>query len=294
MRDKIIIEVRINEYATRDANPHVPYSPAEIAAEALACAREGAAIIHYHARDPVSGAPATDFALYADTARRIKASSDVLIMPTLGAWQLPSPQARIAHVVEMASDPATKPELAPIDMASSNVDVYDTKARRFKTDDTVYVNTAATWQYFAQTMHGVGVKPMQALWNVSSIRYTEALTEMGVFSQPLYCGIVLTEHGLLAGHPGTVKGLHAFLEFLPSHQNWQWSVMCAGGNLFAVAAAAMERGGHIAIGLGDYPYRELGMPTNAELVARTVALAQAMGREIATPAEARQMLDLRG
>lgn len=293
MSDKIIIEVRINEYATRAANPHVPYSPAEITTEALACAREGASIIHYHARDPVSGAPATDFALYADTARRIKAASDLIIMPTLGAWQLPSPQARIAHVIEMAGDPATRPELAPIDMASSNVDVYDPQARRFKTNDTVYVNTTATWQYFAQTMQAVGVKPMQALWNISSIRHTAALVEMGVFSQPLYCGIVLTEHWLLAGHPGTVKGLQAFLDFLPAQQHWQWSVMCAGGNLFAVAAAAMERGGHIAIGLGDYPYLELGAPSNAELVADIVALARAMGRDIASPSEARQLLDLR-
>lgn len=70
MSDNIIIEVRIIEYATRAANPHVPYSPAEITAETLACAREGAAIIRYHARDPASGAPATDVALYADTARR--------------------------------------------------------------------------------------------------------------------------------------------------------------------------------------------------------------------------------
>lgn len=294
MSDKIIVEVRINEYATRDANPHVPYSPAEITAEALACAREGAAIIHYHARDPVSGAPATDVALYADTARRIKAASDLIIMPTLGAWQLPSPQARIAHVVEMAADVATRPELAPIDMASSNVDVYDPQAKRFKTNDTVYINTTATWQYFAETMKAVGVKPMQALWNVSSVRCTAALTEMGVFSEPLYCGIVLTEHWLLAGHPGTVKGLEAFLDFLPAQQHWQWSVMCAGGNLLAVAAAAMERGGHIAIGLGDYPYPELGLPTNAELVARIVALARAMGREVATPAEARRLLDLGG
>ena len=93
-------------------------------------------------------------------------------MLTLGAWQLPSPQARIAHVVEMACDPATKPELAPIDIASSNVDVYDPQARRFKTNDTVYANSTAIWQYFAQTLQAVGVKPMQALWNVFSIRHT--------------------------------------------------------------------------------------------------------------------------
>ncbi|MGE0861068.1 MAG: 3-keto-5-aminohexanoate cleavage protein [Gammaproteobacteria bacterium] len=292
IRDKLIIQVRINEYALRGANPHVPYSPEEIAADGLACGAEGAAIIHYHARDAVTGAPATDTALYADTARRIKAASDLLILPTLGAWTLPSPEARIAHVVEMARDPATFPELAPIDMATSNVDVYDSAARRFRSDDTVYINTAATWQYFAKTMREVGVKPVQALWNISSVRYTEALVEMGVFAEPLLCELVLTEHGLLAGHPGTVKGLQAFLDFLPARQRWHWSVMCAGGNLFAVAAAALERGGHISIGLGDYPYPELGQPRNADLVARIVSLARAIGREVATPSEARTLLGL--
>jgi 3-keto-5-aminohexanoate cleavage enzyme len=290
--DKIIIEVRINEYAMRDANPNVPYSPEEIAADALACGREGAAIIHYHARDAVSGAPATSHELYADTVRRIKAASDLITMPTLGAWTLPSVEARIAHVVAMAADVATRPDLAPIDMASSNVDVYDPKEKRFRTEETVYINTTRTWRYFADTLRGIGVKPYQALWNVSSIRHTAALVEMGVFSTPLYCGIVLSEHWLLAGHPGTVKGMQAMLDFLPTIQDWQWSVMCAGGNLFAVAAAAMERGGHIAIGLGDYPYVELERPTNAALVARIARLARDMGREVATPDEARAMLGL--
>lgn len=292
MTNKIIIEVRINEYAMRNANPHVPYSPAEIAEQSLACWREGASIIHYHARHPETGAPATDVALYADTVRRIKEISDLITMPTLGAWWLPSPEARIAHIVAMANDPATRPEFAPIDMATSNVDIYDAGTRRFKTTDTVYINTTKTWQYFAETMQSVGVKPMQALWNVSSVRHTQVLTETGLFSEPLYCGIVLTENGLLAGHPGTVKGLQAMLDFLPAQQNWQWNVMCAGGNLLAVAAAAMERGGHIAIGLGDYPYTELGAPTNAQLVSRIVHLAHALGREVATPAEARAMLGL--
>ena len=177
-------------------------------------------------------------------------------------------------------------------MATSNVDAYDAKKQRFKTTDTVYINTTATWQFLAETMRGVGVKPVQALWNVSSVRHTEVLTAMGTFAEPLYCGIVLTENWLLAGHPGTIKGLQAFLDFLPSQQNWQWAVMCVGGNLFSVAAAAMERGGHIAIGLGDYPYPELGYPTNADLVAKIAALARAMGREVATPAEARVMLGL--
>jgi 3-keto-5-aminohexanoate cleavage enzyme len=290
MSDKVIIEVRINEYAMREKNPHVPYSPAEIADDAFACAREGASLIHYHARDPVSGAPATETALYADTVRRIKRDSDLLTMPTLGAWWLPSVEARIAHVVEMAKDPLTRPDFAPIDMATSNVDIYDPKAREFKTDETVYINTTRTWRYFADTMKAAGVKPMQALWNVSSVRATEAFVDMGIFTEPLYCEVVLTADWLLSGHPGTVKGMQAMLDFMPTRQNWQWAVMCAGGNLLPLVAAALERGGHISIGLGDYAYPELGQPTNAQLVARVAQIAREVGREVATPREAREIL----
>src|SRR5689334_11495228 len=102
--DKVVIDVRINEYAMRRTNPHVPYSPEEIAAAALQCGREGATMIHYHARDPETGAPSVDAEAYADTARRIKKDSDLLIMPTLGAATLPSPKDRIAHVLSMAAD----------------------------------------------------------------------------------------------------------------------------------------------------------------------------------------------
>lgn len=220
MANKVIIEVRINEYTLRDHNPHVPYSPEEIASQALECWREGAAIIHYHARDPKTGAPSADPKLYAETVRRIKEKSDLITMPTLGAWALPSPEVRIAHIVEMAKDPLTKPELGPIDMATGNVDMFDPEAKRFKTTETVYLNTTKTWQFFAETMKSVGVKPVQALWHVGSVRATQAFVEMGVFAEPLYCELALMEGGIMAGHPGTIKGMQAFLDFFPANANW--------------------------------------------------------------------------
>ena len=291
--NKVIIEVRINEYTMREPNPNVPYSPEEIANAALACWREGASFIHYHARHPQTGAPSSNHALYAETVRRIKDKSDLLTMPTLGAWWMPSPQERISHIVEMAKDPATKPDCAPIDMATSNVDTYDPENKRFTTDETVYVNTTKTWEYFAKTIRDCGVKTVQALWNISSVRHTQAFVEMGLFDEPLYTEIVLTEGGILAGHPGTIKGMEAFLDFIPDTPKWQWAVMSYGGNLLPIAAAAMERGGHVSIGLGDYHYRELELPTNARLVARIAQMAREMGREIATPAEAREMLGIK-
>ena len=288
--EKVIIEVRINEYASRNRNPHVPFSLAEICEEALQCWRAGASIVHYHARDPKTGAPSAKAEVYADTARRIRDQSDLLIMPTLGAWTLPSPEARMSHIVEMAKDPATKPDFAPIDMGTSNVDVFDQRAHRFVSDDVVYMNTTNTLQYFARTIREAGVRPVAVLWNVSAIRVTTAFIEAGLFEPPIYSEIVLTEGGLFAGNPGTVRGLESMIDFIPPHV--EWSVMCAGGNLFPLVGAAIERGGHIAIGLGDYPCAELGTPRNAELVERVALMARQVGREVATPTEARRILGL--
>jgi len=290
--EKLIIEVRINEYASRKYNPNVPFSPAEICEEALHCWREGASIIHYHARDPHSGAPSAETAVYAGTARRIKDQSDLLIMPTLGATTVPSPQDRMSHIIEMARDAAIRPDFAPIDMGTSNLDLYDSKRRRFVTDDTVYLNTTRTLQYFANTIREAGVRPVAVLWNISAIRTTAAFVEAGLLNEPVYGEIVLTEGGIFAGHPGTPRGLQSMIDFIPPSLRLQWSVMCYGGNLFPMVGLAIASGGHVAIGLGDYPYVELGTPRNAELVERVADLARDMGREVATPSDARQILHM--
>ena len=131
-----------------------------------------------------------------------------------------------------------------------------------------------------------------ALWNVSSIRAAEAFVDADILETPLYAGIVLSESGLFAGNPGTVRGLQAMADFIPQHLQCHWSVMCVGGNLFPLVGATLERGGHLAIGLGDYPYTEIGTPRNAELVERVVEMAHQIGREVATPSEARKILGL--
>jgi len=86
--------------------------------------------------------------------------------------------------------------------------------------------------------------------------------------------------------------MEAFLDFLPHHLRYEWGVVCYGGSLLPLVGAALERGGHIAIGLGDYHYREMETPTNAQLISRVVRMARDMGRQIATPEETRQALGL--
>ncbi|HEX3409480.1 MAG TPA: 3-keto-5-aminohexanoate cleavage protein, partial [Candidatus Binataceae bacterium] len=152
------------------------------------------------------------------------------------------------------------------------------------------LNTTNTLQYFARTIREAGVRPVAVLWNVSATRVTSAFIEAGLFERPIYAEIVLTEGGLFAGNPGTVRGLEGMVDFIPP--GIEWSVMCTGGNLFPLVGAAIERGGHIAIGLGDYPYTEFGTPRNGELVERVALMARQVGREVATPSEARRILGL--
>jgi 3-keto-5-aminohexanoate cleavage enzyme len=295
MPDKVVIEVRINEYAKRFPNPHVPYSPDEITAQALECWREGASIVHYHARDRLSGGASVDPREYAATARGIKRASDLIISPTnvpnYGALKL-STRDRIAPIMEMAKDPATKPELGYIDMLTCNVDRYDEDTRTYLTTDLVYVNTTRDWQVFADSFNAAGIKPVPFLYNIGSVRALPAFIAMGYFEGPIWCELALTESGLWCGHPGTVRGLEAFLDFFPADAGWHWSVFCHGGDLLEIAAEAMQRGGHISIGLGDFHYQKRGLPTNAELVAHVVRIARAVGREVASPAETRRLLGL--
>jgi uncharacterized protein (DUF849 family) len=291
--EKLIIQVRVNEGQMRDVTPHVPYSPEEIADQAVECWRHGATVVHYHAREPESGAPSSDPDLYADVVRRIKKECDLITFPTLGASLLPTAEERLAHILEMAKDPAIRPDCIPVDMLTTNLDRYHRGHRKIVTSgDRVYLNTVNMLRYLCESARAAGVKPVSMIWNVAGIRLTEAFLEMGLYEEPLMCELSLFGDGFdTFGHPATVKGLQALLDFLPA-ANWPWMVDVIGANSFPVLAHAIGCGGHVAIGVADHPYRELGLPTNVELVDRVVELARSMGREVASATEAREVLGL--
>jgi 3-keto-5-aminohexanoate cleavage enzyme len=288
-RKKLIVEARINEYMMRDENPHVPWTPEEIAQAAADCRAEGASIVHYHVRNP-DGSPCHDPEVYNDALRRIRAACDILVHPTLGQVTIRGDEARLRHIVESRNDPVLKPDFAPIDFGSTNVDRYDAAAKRYNSDGLAYVNTIATLQFFARRMRELGVKPALVSWAVPFTRTLEAFFDMGLIDEPAYLLFGLTDSGMLGGHPGTVRGLAAHLDFLPRRRDVVWTVSNKIGNLFAPAAFAFEQGGHVAVGLGDYAYLELGQPTNGAVIREFVRLARAMGREPATPAETRALL----
>ena len=291
--EKLIVEARINEYQMRRRNPHVPWSAAEIAADAAACREAGAAMVHFHCRH-ADGTPDHGAAAWAEAIRRVRAASDILVMPTLGAFATDASDAagRLAPVMTLAGDPATRPDFVPIDTGSGNVDGYDPAARRFRTTDLVYRNDTGTLEYFARNVTAQGMKPYLVAWNISFLRQALALLDMGLADEPAYLMLLLSGDGLLAGHPGTEAGLDAYLGVLPKERRLVWTVGNVGGDLLPLTEKIVRAGGHISIGLGDYPFAEYGTPTNAELIRRVAKQAEALGRPCATPAEARQILQM--
>lgn len=288
---KLIIEVRVNEYAMRDGNRNVPWSAEEIGRDAAAIREAGAAVLHFHARAP-DGAPAHAANVYADAIRAIRRNSDLIVHPTLGQATIGGQHERIRHIEELAKDPALRPDIAAVDTGSANIDIYDAKTKTFRTSNRVYVNAHDTLMLICRRFRELGVRPVVSAWNGPFLRTADALIDMGLMPEPAYALLVHCEGGILGGHPGTAEGLRSFLTHMPPNRKMEWTVCCKEGNLFPVAMTAIAEGGHVAIGIGDYAYPELGFPTNAELVREIVRMARLVGREIATPAEAREMLGL--
>ena len=288
--DKIIIEARVNELAPRDENPNVPFLPSEVIRDAKACYDEGASILHYHGRT-AEGAPEHGADFYLETNAGVRALCPMLLHPTLGYVANDADAlGRFAAVEEMMKDPATAPDFAPMDVGSVNVDWWNPREVKFDTTDLIYKNSTGTLMHFAERIAHHGLKQYLVSWNISFTRQIEAFMKMGVIPEPAYVCFCLTDGIMLAGHPGTPEGLDAHITFLPKDRRIVWTVVNYKGNLLLLAERIIEAGGHISIGLGDYPFTELGQPTNAEVIAKVVEMARALGREPATVEATREIL----
>lgn len=291
MQKKLIITVRVNEYVPRDPNKHVPFTPDEIADTAAECRAAGASIIHFHARN-ADGSPCYTPAVYAEIVGKIRDRTDILVDSTLGVHNIREDENRLQHIKLMGQKSRTRPDFAAVDAGSTNLDRYDPKTKTFRTVNKTYVNSTETCLFLAKGMTASGVKPHLSVWAVPFIRMTDALLDMGALEEPAYVQCVLSDDWHVGSHPGTTRGLEALIDFLPANRRIEWTVALKEGNLLKVAALALERGGHLAPGLGDYPYPELGYPTNAQLVRRFADLGRDVGREPATTDEARDMLGI--
>lgn len=270
--DKLIISVATTgSWTTRQQTPYVPITEEEIAEQAVQCWREGAAIVHIHVRDE-QGRPTCDSARYARVRELIRAHGcDLIINMSTGggAGQVPD-EDRIAPV-------RLRPEIASFDAGSVNF------------GERVFVNSPQFLEALAQEMQVYGVKPEIECFESGFIENARRFIERGLFQPPYWFQMVL---GVRGGAPATVDQLVHMVRQLPP--NSLWSVCAIGRHQLPMNVAAMVMGGHVRTGLEDniyYSYRVLA-EGNAPLVARLARIARELGREVATPAEARQMLGL--
>jgi uncharacterized protein (DUF849 family) len=285
----VIIEAAINGGTTREANPHVPKTPEEITADALACIEAGAAVIHAHC-DPVGGPDDEVAARYLEGFRPVWAERpDALLYPTInfGAGGL-----SFGHLPLMAKDPHLR--IGLLDPGSLNL------GRRsgdgLPEGAFVYANSFDRIREIFAMHDELGLGPSLAIYEPGFLHTALAYWKAGKLPVgSMFKFYLSTERGLMGapfGLPPTAAGLEAYLDLLGDCPV-PWAVSVVGGDVIAsdVARLALERGGHLHLGLEFFGGERT--PTNVELVQEAVALCASVGRPVATCAEATAILGLR-
>lgn len=284
----VIIECAINGVTSKAANPHVPVDPSEITADALACIEAGAAIVHNHIdRYGLSVEEAAE--RYLEAWRPVLAARpDALLYPTIHFGEGYS--ISYEHLIPLA---AAGMRVGLADPGSVNLGGID--ADGIPAGNLVYSNSFQTISRAFEICHQAKLGPSLAIYEPGFLRTTLAWWRAGRLPQGAMIKLYFsTESGYLGapfGLPPTERALDAYLELLDGC-DIPWAVSVVGGDLGAsrVAALALERGGHLHLGLEFY--RGDRTPTNVELVTEAVSLCQRLGRAVATPDQAADILGL--
>jgi 3-keto-5-aminohexanoate cleavage enzyme len=289
---KVIIECAVNGATKRSANPSTPYSVAETVADSLAASEAGAAIIHYHVLGP-QGEWSDDIVDYGAVARGIRASSGIgagaLLWPTFAPGVKVS--ERFGHFIELARDPATRPDLGACDMGSLNVLRWDVHKGEFGRTP-LYQNTLETCREALALMTDIGLKVSTLqIFEPTHLRMTLKFLQLGLVSAPLLLKFYLGGQEQPFGLPPTVRALEAYLEILGDAPA-VWFGACLGGDVIPLVPHIVSMGGHVRVGLEDYHYAQDGQLTNAQMVERAATIVRAIGCEVATPDETRAMLGI--
>lgn len=275
---------------TREKNPAVPVTPAEIAQSALDAARAGAAMVHIHVRDPETGKATGDHRYYKEVADRIADSgSDVIVNISTGfggfynpseenaqapnpiGTNLMNPAERVQHVVDM------KPEVCSLDVGTANF------------GDRVFMNTVPHLRIMAKLILDAGVKPEVEVFEAGHIVFARHLMDQGLLAKPTHFQLCLGVNWCM---PATREAIDFMVSLLPAETTW--SAFGLGARQFPIVEAAVEAGGHVRVGLEDNLYLDRGVlaPSNAALVEKAAGIVAAKGGRVATPAEARALLSL--
>jgi 3-keto-5-aminohexanoate cleavage enzyme len=290
LMEKLIITAAITgSLTTKEQNPNIPYTPEEIAESAIESCKAGAAVAHLHVRDPLTGKAVQNVDLFKKVIRLIRKRCDILINTTTGGGPNMTFDDRIGIIPALAKETDVKPEIASLNAGSLNFGILSRSKKEFTLDD-VQMNPWSQLQRFAETIKKHGVKPEVEIYDSAMINNAMVLLkELDAIVPPLHFQFVL---GVLGGLQPTVDNLIFLKNSIPPGSTW--SVCSLGLSIFSLGPVAIAAGGHLRLGLEDGVYISKGKlaESNAELVAKIKRIASEMGREVATPDEARKLLSL--
>jgi uncharacterized protein (DUF849 family) len=287
---------------TPSMSPHLPVTPDEIAAEAIAAAEAGAAILHLHARDPKDGRPTPDPSVFMGFLPRIKQSTDAVLNITTGGGQGMSLADRLAAPLRAS------PEMCSLNMGSMNFGLFPmlNRYREFRHDwerahlensrDFIFRNTFKDIEDILRTLgEGHGTRFEFECYDVGHLYTLAHFLDRGLVTPPLFVQTIFGILGGIGSHAEDLQHMKRTADRLFG-EDYRWSVLAAGARQMPLVTAAAIQGGNVRVGLEDSLWLGPGelAPSNAAQVAKIARILRELGIGIATPAEARQMLALKG
>jgi uncharacterized protein (DUF849 family) len=286
---------------TPSMSPHLPITPEEIAEAAIGAAEAGAAIVHLHARNPQTGQPDQSPEAFSPFLQVIKQRSNCVINITTGGAPTMLVQERVGPAAHF------KPEVASLNMGTMNFGLYPmlNRFKEFKHDwerpylegsrDRIFRNTFTDIEYILTTCSENGTRFEIECYDIGHLYTLSHFADRGVIKPPFFVQSVFGLLGGIGPHPEDVLHMKRTADRLFGDQ-YRWSVLGAGRNQMAIAAQAAAMGGNVRVGLEDSLWIGPGKlaESNAIQVKAARQIIEGLGLEIASPDEAREILELKG
>jgi uncharacterized protein (DUF849 family) len=304
MDKKVIISCAITgAIHTPTMSPYLPFSPQDIARQAIEAAEAGAAILHLHARDPETGEPNGDPAVYMQFLPAIKAATNAVINLTTGGGLNMNLDQRLATALRV------KPELASFNMGSINFSIHRL-TRRYsgwkydweepylaRTESNIFRNTFVDMKRVVKDLgEGCGTRFEYECYDLGHLYNLAYLLDEKLVEPPLFLQTVFGILGGMGTDAELLSYVQATADRLFGRENYQWSVIGAGRHQMRIAAMAALLGANVRVGLEDSLYLRKGelAKSSAEQVRKIRTILEELSFEIATPDEVRERLHLKG
>jgi uncharacterized protein (DUF849 family) len=300
---KIVISCAITgSIHTPTMSPHLPFRPEDIAAQAIGAAKAGAAILHLHARHPETGHPSASADHFMAFLPTIREGCDAVVNLTTGGSAIMTLEQRLEAPMR------AEPEMCSLNMGSMNFALYPMIARykswRFdweepflrNTDDLVFKNTPRDIAHVLTEMgEKRGARFEFECYDTGHLTMLRHFVDRGLVKTPIFLQFVFGVLGGIASEPENLTHMKRLADKYFG-DDYMFSVLAAGRAQIPLAVMAAGMGGHVRVGLEDNLYIAKGQlaQSNAEQVEKIRALVEGLGREVATPDEARAMLGLKG